>query len=194
MSGPHEKPARFKTIGFMPRLPSISRAQFRDHYETRHAPLAVGQFRFQRYRRNHLADPALEPGFDCVSEFWVAALSDILEPMASGAGETMRIDELNFLDQPRASAAYAEPLATGGDAGTTLLPIHDEGGDRDALAAAARAAGAGLDLLKPMDERPLPCDAILRCTGEPPPLPPGWRAGQAFAVDACETDPRLLAA
>ena len=66
-----------KTVDFMPRRRDISRARFRNHYEQHHAPLAVPLFPFARYRRNHLVDQSIEPGFDCLSEFWISSLEEI---------------------------------------------------------------------------------------------------------------------
>jgi uncharacterized protein (TIGR02118 family) len=181
-----------KTVDFMPRRPDIDRAAFRRHYEERHAPLAVPLFPFRRYRRNHLVDQAVEPGFDCVSEFWVSSLAEIGALMTGDAGETMRADERSFLDQVANIAVRADPVLTANDQGTTLLMIHDESGDRDALIAACRAAGAGLDLLSPLDERAPPFAAIARVGDVAPALPPGWRAGPRLAVELCETDPATL--
>lgn len=181
-----------KTLDFMPRRRDISRAQFRHHYETRHAPLAVPLFPFSRYRRNHLVDQAVEPGFDCVSEFWVSSLEEIGALMASEAGATMIADERNFLDQVANIAVRADPVLTGNDQATSLMMLHDEGGDREALIAACRAVDAGLDLLSPMDERQPPCAAVARVGADLPVLPDGWRTGPTLAVDLCETDPATL--
>ncbi|MGF7147068.1 uncharacterized protein (TIGR02118 family) [Sphingomonas zeicaulis] len=181
-----------KTIGFMPRRPDISRAQFREYYETRHAPLAVPLFPFIRYRRNHLADMDVEPGFDCISEFWVPSLNQIGELMAGEVGDTMRADERNFLDQPRIVAALADPVATGCDAGSVMVLLRNEGGDVEALVAAAREAGAGLDLLSPMDERVLPCDAIWRCEKSVNEYCKGWRTARTTTVDTHDTNLETL--
>ncbi|MES2498648.1 MAG: EthD domain-containing protein [Pseudomonadota bacterium] len=181
-----------KTIGFMPRRADITRDAFRSYYETNHAPLAVPLFPFRRYRRNHIADATVEPGFDCISEFWVGSLNEIGSLMAGAVGETMRTDERNFLDQPRILAVLADPVATGSDTARTMALLRSDGGDPAALTAAAQAAGAGLDLLSPLDERPAPFDAILRYDGAMPALPPGWTAALTLTVDAHETDPTTL--
>ncbi|MFP5456312.1 MAG: EthD domain-containing protein [Alphaproteobacteria bacterium] len=187
MSGPTAK-----TIGFMPRRADISRADFRAYYETRHAVLAAPLFPFRRYRRNHLVDQAIEPGFDCISEFWVGSLEKIGELMAGEVGDIMRADERNFLDQPNILAVRADPVATGSDSAGTLALLVSDGGDTAALANAARAADAGLDLLSPLDARPSPCDAILRFDGALPALPEGWRVDRLIEVIPCETDPAQL--
>lgn len=181
-----------KTIGFMPRRPDSSRASFRAYYEERHAPLAVPLFPFRRYRRNHLADPFAEPGFDCISEFWVSSLDRIGELMAGEVGDTMRADERNFLDQPAIVAVRADERVRPGREGSTLLLLTRTGGDIDTLADACRTVKAGLDLLSPLDTRPPPFDAIVSVGESPPVLPPGWRAGPTLAVERCETDPATL--
>ncbi|WP_016745598.1 EthD domain-containing protein [Rhizorhabdus wittichii] len=181
-----------KTIGFMPRRPDIDRAAFRNYYETRHAPLAAPLFPFRRYRRNHLTDAAIEPGFDCIAEFWIGSLDELGSVMAGEAGDTMRADEPNFMDQPRIFPVRADPVATGSDTGRTMALLRRDGGDPDTLARTARQAGAGLDLLAPFGAQPAPFDAILRCEGEPPPLPAGWTAALTVTVEAHETDPATL--
>jgi uncharacterized protein (TIGR02118 family) len=181
-----------KSVDFMPRRPDISRAEFRDHYEQRHAPLALPLFPFRRYRRNHLIDQEVEPGFDCVSEFWVSSLASIGELMTGEVGETMRADERKFLDQVANIAVRADPVLVDNDQGTRLMMIHDDGGDRNALIEACRTVGAGLDLLSPFDHRRPPFGAIARIGDTAPSLPPGWRAGPTLSVTLAETDPAVL--
>jgi uncharacterized protein (TIGR02118 family) len=181
-----------KTVDFMPRRKDISRAQFREHYEERHAPMAVPLFPFSRYRRNHLSDQSIEPGFDCLSEFWVSSVEAIGALMEGEAGKTMQADERNFLDQVANIAVVAEPVLTDNDAGTTLMMIHDDGGERDALIEACRKVGAGLDLLSPMDHRQSPFAAIARIGEQAPELPTGWRKGPVLSVTISETDPATL--
>ncbi len=181
-----------KTVDFMPRRADISRAAFRAYYEERHAPLAVPLFPFRRYRRNHLVDQRVEPGFDCLSEFWISSIAEIAALMTGEAGATMHADERAFLDQAANIAVRADPVLTDNDQGRTLLMLHDEGGERDALIDACRAVGAGLDLLSPLDHRAPPFAAIARIGDAPPQLPPGWRAGPRLAVTLCETDPASL--
>jgi uncharacterized protein (TIGR02118 family) len=97
-----------KTIGFMPRRPDISRAAFRDHYETRHTPLALGKFPFTKYVRNHVVASDPDPiGFDCLSEFWIGDVGEVLRIMAGEIGDKMREDERRFADQPMISPAVA---------------------------------------------------------------------------------------
>ncbi|HET8613204.1 MAG TPA: EthD domain-containing protein [Sphingomonas sp.] len=180
-----------KTIGFMVRRPDITRAAFREHYETRHAPLAVPLFPFRRYRRNHLIDQAAEPGFDCISEFWFDSIEAIAALMAGEVGATMRADERNFLDQSAVRAAVAREALPGPAEAAALCFLRREDGEDGALEAAFAGTGAGLDLLTPFD-RPLPFDAIAALPPgvEPPAPPPGWRAGPCLAVERRESKVR----
>lgn len=93
-----------KNLGLIPRRADLSRAAFREHYETRHAPLALRYLRtFRRYVRNHVveATPA-DPPFDALSEFWYDDERDIESVVAfltSPAGEVLREDEARFMDR-----------------------------------------------------------------------------------------------
>jgi len=106
-----------KTVGLMPRRPDITRAAFRDHYENRHAPLALGKFPFEKYVRNHLVASSPDPiGFDCLSEFWVGDVAEIYRIMAGPVGDIMREDELRFTDQRKIGPAVAEETHIAGPA------------------------------------------------------------------------------
>jgi len=98
-----------KTVGLMPRRPDTTRAAFRTHYETRHAPLALGKFPFEKYIRNHIVSSDPDPiGFDCLSEFWVGDVAEIHKIMAGPIGDIMKEDERRFTDQPNIGPAVAE--------------------------------------------------------------------------------------
>jgi uncharacterized protein (TIGR02118 family) len=106
-----------KTIGLMPKRTDISRAAFRDHYENRHAPLALGKFPFEKYVRNHVVACDPDPiGFDCLSEFWVERVEEIYKIMVGPIGDIMREDELRFTDQPNIGPAVAEEIHIAGPA------------------------------------------------------------------------------
>jgi uncharacterized protein (TIGR02118 family) len=95
-----------KNLGLIPRRADLTPAQFRDYYETRHAPLALRHIRvFERYVRNHVVDatPA-GPPFDCLSEFWYTGAGDlqqVIELLGSPAGDELRADEARFMDRAR---------------------------------------------------------------------------------------------
>jgi len=108
-----------KTLGFIPRRADITRAAFREHYETQHAPLALRHIRvFAKYVRNHVVHALpREPGFDCLPEFWFdtpEATATIGAWLASPAGEVLRQDEARFMDRARiASCTVRERLLFG---------------------------------------------------------------------------------
>jgi uncharacterized protein (TIGR02118 family) len=98
-----------KTVGLMPRRADLTRAAFRTHYETRHAPLALGKFPFEKYIRNHIVASDPDPiGFDCLSEFWVGDVAEIYRIMAGPIGDIMREDERRFTHQDKIGPAVAE--------------------------------------------------------------------------------------
>jgi uncharacterized protein (TIGR02118 family) len=106
-----------KTVGLMPKRLDLSRSAFRDHYENRHAPLALGKFPFEKYIRNHLVASDPEPiGFDCLSEFWVGDVAEIYKIMAGPIGDIMREDERRFTDQPNIGPAVAQEIHIAGPA------------------------------------------------------------------------------
>jgi hypothetical protein len=95
-----------KTLALIARRPDLSRAEFREHYEDVHAPLAVRTLLdgTTRYVRHHLRDALFgEPAFDVVTGFWyrdAAAAAEILRRTGTPAGEAIRRDELTFMDKP----------------------------------------------------------------------------------------------
>jgi hypothetical protein len=95
-----------KTLALIARRPDLSRAEFRDHYEEVHAPLAVRTLLegTTRYVRHHLRDPLFgSPAFDVVTAFWyrdAAAAGEIMRLTETPAGEAIRRDELTFMDKP----------------------------------------------------------------------------------------------
>ena len=196
-----------KTVGLMPKRQDISRAAFRDHYENRHAPLALSKFPFEKYVRNHLvaADPDLI-GFDCLSEFWVGDVAEIHRIMAGPIGDIMREDELRFTDQRKIGPAVAEETHLAGparivDDGITakeILLIRPASGVSQiafidsvtqwgrglAAGSAGRLTRVTLDTVVPFEGRPFPdFSAILY----------GWGSGlwDAPLPDAVEIYGRL---
>jgi hypothetical protein len=95
-----------KTLALIARRTDLSRAEFRDHYEDVHAPLAVRTLLegTTRYVRNHLREELFgRPAFDVVSGFWyrdAAAAVEILKRTETPVGEAIRQDELTFMDKP----------------------------------------------------------------------------------------------
>lgn len=101
-----------KLIALIARQPQISRAEFREYYETHHAPLITRLLpMMQRYTRSYLPEQPDVPGdqgpanFDVLTELWFASDAQlqlfwqrIREPQVSAA---IRADEANFLQSSR---------------------------------------------------------------------------------------------
>lgn len=185
-----------KTIAFMQRRPDIDRAAFRDHYEVRHAPLAVRHLRFERYVRNHLLD-APDIGFDALSEFWIADFAVIAEAMAGPVGALLKEDEERFLDRANIRAARAEEHVFGvapknGNKRMSFLR-SDPDASRTALldALATTGGAASVDFLSPLGDDQPPYQAIASTWGDAPLANlrgiAGWRLIHAVAVAPCET-------
>jgi hypothetical protein len=101
-----------KTVALFRRRPDLTRAEFRDYYETRHAPLAVQHVRFSKYVRNHLVAPA-ECDFDVLSEFWLANPNMVGTLEASPAGTMLRADAAKFMGKESYRATASEELIAG---------------------------------------------------------------------------------
>ena len=181
-----------KTVGLMPKRPDITRAAFRDHYENRHAPLALGKFPFEKYVRNHVVGSDPDPvGFDCLSEFWVGDVAEVQRIMAGEIGDIMREDERRFTDQPKIGPAVVEQHHVFGPPREVedgivrkeiLLLRCPPGVSKEAFVAASLVWGKHLatqsdggvtritfDALTPFDGRYFPrCDGVLY----------GWIQGQ----------------
>ena len=194
-----------KTVGLMPKRPDLTRAAFREHYETRHAPLALGKFPFAKYIRNHLVASDPDPiGFDCLSEFWVGDVAEIHKIMAGPIGEIMKEDERRFTHQDRIGPAVAEETHIFGPARIVddgivhkeiLLIRPAPGVAQDAFIDAVKAWGGALgatgglsritlDTVVPFEGRPFPnFSAILY----------GWGSGlyDATAPEGIEIYGRL---
>ena len=86
-----------KVITPIKRRPELTRVQFRDYYETRHAPLGTRYFPFEKYVRNHLieADPA-DPGYDCLMEGWLDR-EKALALLDGNVGAIFAEDEAKFM-------------------------------------------------------------------------------------------------
>ena len=196
-----------KTVGLMPRRPDISRIAFRDHYENRHAPLALGKFPFEKYVRNHIVASHPDPiGFDCLSEFWVGDVTEIHRIMAGPIGDIMREDELRFTDQRKIGPAVAEETHVAGSARTIddgithkeILLIRSAAGIAQA-AFVERVTGWGRALVAASDGElvRVTLDAVVPFEGRP--FPPfsgilyGWGSGlyDAAPPDTIEIYGRL---
>lgn len=101
-----------KTVALFRRRPDLTRAAFRDYYETRHAPLAVKHVKLNKYVRNHVVAPP-DSNFDVLSEFWLEDPNAPAAIAASPAGAMLRSDALEFMDKDSPRALAAEELIAG---------------------------------------------------------------------------------
>ena len=98
-----------KTISAFTRRPGLSRAAFRDYYETTHAMLGMSHFPFTRYVRNHVVEPVQAPdGIDCISEFYVDDWTRTAELTKAATGELFAEDEARFMDRTLIRSAVVE--------------------------------------------------------------------------------------
>jgi hypothetical protein len=170
-----------KNIALLPRRGDLTRAQFRDYYEAKHAPLAIGYFPFTRYVRNHLADGE-ELGFDTVSEFWSDDIAQLAALIQTQVGVLMREDEQRFMDRAQIRSGAAEEHLLAGTqraaesaAGTKYawLLRRSAAMDEPAFVAglsawasqvvatpASRCVRVTLDMIRPWAAA-FPCDAVL---------------------------------
>ena len=93
-----------KAIAFIHKKKSLSHKEFQLYYETKHSPLAKSLLTFEHYERNYVdLDFGSSDHIGSISIFKYASeksLGVIAEQMSSSAGDTLREDELNFMDVP----------------------------------------------------------------------------------------------
>ena len=84
-------------------MDGLSDSDFRDYYENKHAPLASSLLSFEGYERNYI-DSALNPLFASLGSISIfqyqsmESLDVIGKQMSSDAGETLRNDEVKFMN------------------------------------------------------------------------------------------------
>ena len=92
-----------KALAFIHKRDGLSDSDFRDYYENKHAPLASSLLSFEGYERNYI-DSALNPLFASLGSISIfqyqskESLDVIGKQMASDAGETLRNDEVKFMN------------------------------------------------------------------------------------------------
>ena len=92
-----------KALAFIHKKSQITDSEFEEYYETHHAPLAQSLLNFEYYERNYINSNLcpLYPSLGSISIFKYESekfLAIVGEQMASNAGDTLRKDELNFMD------------------------------------------------------------------------------------------------
>ncbi|HLG89607.1 MAG TPA: EthD domain-containing protein [Alphaproteobacteria bacterium] len=102
-----------KVITPIKRRPELTRAQFRDYYETRHAPLGTRYFPFAKYVRNHLIEASPEdPGYDCLMECWLDR-EKALSLLDGNVGAIFAEDEAKFMVTRGVGVDVAERVIAG---------------------------------------------------------------------------------
>lgn len=96
----------YKVMLFVKRKPGLTREQFRDRYESGHAPLAIQHLQYlRRYVRNFIIPVKgwEDPEFDCVTEFWFDDEHGWKETsksyVNSDIGKILIADEDEFMDR-----------------------------------------------------------------------------------------------
>ena len=95
----------FNNLALIVRRPDVSRAEFRDHYEDIHAPLALPFMEgLAGYLRNHVevALDGVEPAFDVLSQFTFESVEHagrMQGVLQSEAGQVILKDEATFMNQ-----------------------------------------------------------------------------------------------
>tara|TARA_B100001287_G_scaffold103924_1_gene87369 strand:+ start:473 stop:1027 length:555 start_codon:yes stop_codon:yes gene_type:complete len=92
-----------KALAFIYKKKGLSDSDFRDYYEKNHAPLATSLLTFEGYERNFVS-AKINPLYDSLGSISIfqyqsiGSLNYIEEQMSSDAGDTLREDELKFMD------------------------------------------------------------------------------------------------
>jgi len=95
-----------KALAFIHKKSQITDSEFEEYYETHHAPLAQSLLNFEYYERNYINSNLypLYPSLGSISIFKYESeksLAIVGEQMASNTGDTLRKDELNFMNVPQ---------------------------------------------------------------------------------------------
>ena len=95
-----------KALAFIHRKIDISAEDFKEYYETIHAPLANSLLSLEGYERNYIIQTK-NPKFNTLGSISIfkyqstEALEIIGQEMSSSKGDNLRKDELNFMDVSR---------------------------------------------------------------------------------------------
>jgi len=94
-----------KSVSLIKRKAGMPREAFRKYYEEVHATLARQRFHTTKYARNYAVVPpsALEPDFDCTTEFWYESIEDAKSAAKVWKHQGRSGDEATFMDIARSS-------------------------------------------------------------------------------------------
>ena len=113
-----------KFVMCLHRHPDLSRAEFQDYWQNKHAPLFqsfVDTHKAKRYVQDHTIDSPMNEflresrgmveAFDGVAEVWFESEQAFIEAMSSEEGQKLGAilheDESNFIDHTRSTAFLA---------------------------------------------------------------------------------------
>lgn len=113
----------FKIKAFLVRKPGMSSEEFREHYETRHVPLALRTFpEILRHQRNYVVPGGAHfppdlgmPAWDAVSDIWFAdraGFEAMVGRLGTPATAEIAADEERFLDRERCGMMIVEEVGT----------------------------------------------------------------------------------
>lgn len=101
-----------KGIVFIKRKPGLSRGEFREQYESVHAPLVLKKYpTLSKFVRNYIittnafASGAAEPDFDCITEYWfddMEGFRAMMEATKGDSGQALRHSAQVFVDSTEA--------------------------------------------------------------------------------------------
>jgi uncharacterized protein (TIGR02118 family) len=100
-----------KLIAFVKRRPDLSREAFLDYWHNRHGPLIRDTPDLSRHLVSYSQHPARaddRSGWDGVAIQEFASWDDFLAMISGPAGEAMRADEAEFLDQSATRVVFTE--------------------------------------------------------------------------------------
>ena len=92
-----------KALAFIHKKDGLSDSDFKDYYENKHAPLASSLLSFEGYERNYIHS-ALNPLFTSLGSISIfqyqsiESLDMVGKQMSSDAGDTLRNDEVQFMN------------------------------------------------------------------------------------------------
>jgi hypothetical protein len=207
-----------KTIALFSRRPEISREQFRDHYETVHAPLAARHVPFAKYVRSYLV-ASDEAGFDVLTEFWREPMSEAERDNLSPGRAALKADGERLIADRRFYASAEERLIAGAPRAIDTGPVRRYALLLNRPPDIAEAAfttfvnnwalrlfsgnsltRVTLDIVRPQNGGTFPADAIVSLwpnrrfeDGGLGPAPAVVALGGILALEVCETPKEELA-
>lgn len=96
------------------RRNGTTRREFRDYYESSHAPLGMRFYPFRKYVRNHVLDASGEIDFDVIMETYFDDGADVAAIDTGAVRAVMDVDERHFMEQGLIRSANVEEQVLAG--------------------------------------------------------------------------------